>query len=235
MTKLNSLSRKLTRIGGITLSIVAFFPQDKMILNTKYFQDTKTKQIYLDFPSFLRFELPYTPNGNGKRSVNLTYMGKVQMIATMKRMISHLASKEVFVKDPELGLTITRSLNEKGRSRWIVYENINQTPVAISPVVIKEDLSSYEGVCIMLNAPENRAEMTIAEFIALKTFLEDVDIWSLSQNLFNTALLLESSESFDREPNTPVNLLEQLQDNLAPRKVDRNVNQKEFSSNDEDR
>ena len=87
----------------------------------------------------------------------------------------------------------------------------------------------------MLNAPENRAEMTIAEFIALKTFLEDVDIWSLSQSLFNTALLLESSESFDREPNTPVNLLEQLQDNLAPRKVDRNVNQKEFSSNDEDR
>jgi hypothetical protein len=77
--------------------------------------------------------------------------------------------------------------------------------------------------------------MTIAEFIALKTFLEEVDIWSLSQNLFNTALLLDSSEVFEREPNSPADLLEQLQDNLAPRKVDRDVNQKRLITDDENR
>lgn len=231
MVKLNSLSRKLTKIGGITLSIVAYFPQDKLVLTTKYYQDTKTKSIYIDFPSFLKFELPFVSGQSAnKRSINLTYMGKIQMIATMNRMIKHLATKEVFIKDPELGLTITRSLNEKGISKWIVIEHIGASSIAISPVVIKEDLATYEGVSIMLNSPEIHSDMTISEFVALRDLIRDIDIWSLSQTLFNTALNLESAETFEREPSQPESLLEQLQQNLQPRKDNRNVTKEESES-----
>lgn len=82
----------------------------------------------------------------------------------------------------------------------------------------------------MLNSPEIHSDMTISEFVALRDLIRDIDIWSLSQTLFNTALNLESAETFEREPSQPESLLEQLQQNLQPRKDNRNVTKEESES-----
>lgn len=192
MSKLNTLSRRLAKIGGVSLSIVTFFPTDKTIIDNKYRKDSDVRNITLNFPSFIRFELPYIKESVVKRSVNLTYMGKIQMVAAMQAMLTNLNSKEVFIEDPDIGLTVTKELKEDGTSIWSVFENIGEANIVFYPAVVKEEQTQaiYKGVGISINNAANHVEMSLAEFIALYHFVKEVDIWSLSQALFNSALML---------------------------------------------
>ena len=201
MSKLNTLSRRLVKIGGVSLSIVTFFPTDKTIIDTKYRRDSDVQNITLNFPSFIRFELPYIQGSTVKRSVNLTYMGKIQMVAAMQAMLTNLNSKEVFIEDPDIGLTVTKELKEDGTSVWSVFEQIGESSIVFYPAVVKEEETQaiYKGVGISINNAANHVEMSLAEFIALYHFVKEVDIWSLSQELFNSALMLVGIKALLRD------------------------------------
>jgi hypothetical protein len=126
-------------------------------------------------------------------------MGKLQMISAMQTMLTYLTTEEVFVKDDTFGLAVAQ-VRKNGELKWIVREVIGGNYVEIYPSVIHEDTASYKGVGIYINEVVNRVEMSIAEFIALQQFLKEVDIWGLSQSMFNSALILAGNMSLDRDP-----------------------------------
>lgn len=220
MVKLNTLSRKLTTIGYVKLSITVFFPPDKIIVGNKYYKDSNSSNILLDFPCFIKFELPYRAESTKRRWINLTYMGKIQMISAMESMLNIINTKEVFVNDSELGLVVTTELDKNGRSKWSVYEQIGESGIVIYPTVIHEENTSvsYKGIGIAINEATNNVEMSIAEFIGLYRFLKEIDIWSLSQAMFNTSLMLTGIRSLSREMKPVEKIIDNHEDSIQPRR-----------------
>ena len=208
--KILSVSRRIARIGNIVLTSVALFPRDKIVINTKHTMDGK--QIILDFPAFLRLDLPYQSGiSHNVRSITLNYIGRVQLIAAMRRMIQILRSGEVFYNDPEMGLVITQNTDDRGASKWIVYERIGDSSIAFSPTVIEEDEIQYEGVVVIVNVPNNSTTLSVTEFTVLAESVKDTNIWLESQLLFLTALNLSSAPSKSKAetiPDTHAKLME---------------------------
>jgi hypothetical protein len=223
----NILSRKLLNINKLGISMVVFFPSDRNTVYTKEFKEDQSKSVYLNFVPFVRIDFPYLENVVVKRNINLSYMGKIQMVASLDRMMKNIATKEMFTEDDELGLIVTRDLDDEGRSKWSVYERINEMTVGIHPTVIHEETTSYPGIMIELTGSINHVELTLSEFVALRNFLNDLDLWSLSQAMFNTAYLMGLDEGFTTNANEPQAIAPyQLENQISEREADSDARRK---------
>ena len=183
---LSSIERKLLRIGRAILSIVVLIPDDRPFIKTTTF-DNSTKYVF-DVPTFLKLRL-FNENGStwdNTGFINLNYIGKIQMVSTMKNMINLILNQRVFYDDPEYGLQVTQNNDKNGNSKWALYERIGEANIAIHPYIIEEDMLKMEGVRLIINKPENFAIFTTSEFIALTEALSAIDIWILSQELINS-------------------------------------------------
>ena len=193
--KLLSITRKIVRVGNIGLTSVAFFPRDKLIVSKRY--TPEGNHMMIDFPAFLRLENCICPRGVDidRRNISLTNIGKIQMIAAMKKMLRLLSSGGVFVDDPEMGLTVTQNLDEHGGSKWTVFERIGDHSVVFTPTVVNEDETQYEGVTVIMNVPTNMTTISVSEFAILAEAIQETNIWLESQLLFMTALQMNSTSS----------------------------------------
>ncbi len=223
----NILSRKLLNINKLGISMVVFFPPDRNVVSSKEYVEERSQSVYLNFIPFVRIDFPYLENVVVKRHINLSYMGKIQMVASLDRMMKNIATKEMFTEDDELGLIVTRDLDDEGRSKWSVYERINEMTVGIHPTVIHEETTSYPGIMIELTGTINHVELTLSEFVALRNFLNDLDLWSLSQAMFNTAYLMGLDEGFTTNANEPQAIAPyQLENQISEREADTDARRK---------
>lgn len=186
--RLQSISRRITSLGNLTVSIVILFPKDNQLVYRKlsHRDDETVEFIDIKFPSFLRIEFPWELGGNiSRRSINLTFLGKIQFLYMVEAFMKILKTEQVFIDDPELGLVVAQNVDQKGNNLWLKYEQIGKNVLMLYPKVIDDESTGhrYEGVAIAINTPAVSVTLTVSEFCILYKILSDVDIFVYGQLL----------------------------------------------------
>lgn len=184
--RVQSISRKITSVGNITITIVVFFPKDNTTVyrHISRKEDETVQNVDLRIPSILRLEFPWELGGDiQRRTINLTYIGKIQLIYMIEAFIKMLREEEVFITDPELGLTVVQNIDKNGKSKWVKYETIGKNLILLYPKVIYDESTNnkYEGVSIAINSPSISVNLTVSELCILNRVLNDIDIFIYGQ------------------------------------------------------
>ena len=99
----------------------------------------------------------------------------------------------------------------------------NSKYIAMCPVVINDGQDQYEGLGLLINSTANAATMTLDEAEYLLNLLRSVDMYTLSMQVINSAMLLKDAEA--RKIVMPQTLpveVEQIDDRrLLPNKGDK--------------
>ena len=184
-----TISRRITRVGNMELSIKILIPDDKPIVT----KDERNDFTYINMtiPAFLSLELLLPFDGFSRRrsgSITLTEVGKIEFIALARKVIKIMQKEPVFYDDPDEGLSVYKNINDNGISNFQVSGRVGKEIIALHPDVFEEDDNRIktEGVRITIARTNDSIVVTYADLLIMLEILGSVNITELSQMLYMT-------------------------------------------------
>lgn len=130
----------------------------------------------------------YDPNNN----VSLTRPYVINVCRMIERAIASMATEDLFFyRNNEL------CINKELAGQKCLFKTTikNSKYIAMCPVVINDGQDQYEGLGLLINTTANFATMTLDEAEYLLDLLRSVDMYTLSMQVINSAMLLKDVET----------------------------------------
>jgi hypothetical protein len=214
-----TISRRITRVGNMDLSIKILIPEDKGIV-TRNVYDNGT---YIDFslPAFLSLELLLPFDGFSRRRggmITLTEIGKIEFIGLAKKVLKIMQREDVFYEDDEKGLSVYSNIGLNGISNFQVTGKVGKEIIAFHPDVFEEEDNNIktEGVRITIARSNVSIVVTYSDLLIILEIIKSVNISELSQMLYMTFRKeIEEEEMRKRESPENIATRSRLDDLLA--------------------
>lgn len=132
---------------------------------------------------------------NPNRSICLSKITKFIFCNRLKEIIDEFKKEKALFFYQGDNLKVNKELSLKLRSKGMV--RVGTKVCAFQPVVVNDEESKeqFEGVVLMINSADNYCFLTFEEMEYLTSYLNNIDVDSLSLQLINTTFLCNKIES----------------------------------------
>ena len=203
MNRIFKVSRRIARVGGITLSAVAMFPRDKPVINRKVNRINPTlneESIYIDFPGFLFLELPHRYSElNYGGYMAITPLGKVDFLILLDKMIHIFRNEKIFFESSpgHIGIYTVRDDNGNVSNPWIVRGKVGDVPIILEPIVVYDNTNEveYEGVRFTIRNLNTYHDITFTDLLTLRSIVTESNIFVYTHLLLQTVGLATTARS----------------------------------------
>ena len=149
---------------------------------------------------------------NPNRSICLSKVSKFIFCNRLKEIIEDFKKeKELFFYEGD-SLRVNKNLSMKLREKGMV--RVGTKVCVFQPVVVEDEESKeqFEGVVFMINSAENYCFLTFEEMEYLASYLNRLDIDSLSLQCINTTMLCRKMDTkkIERQPRTETEVKEEI-------------------------
>lgn len=202
MQKINMDLTRVTKKIKLKFSLIieGDNPKDNAIMSSftkdgnKYLTVNPYPYITVDISD--RKERPWTSN----QSFTLSGLTKFIFIKRLKELrYALMREKDLFFKHNDK-LCLNKELVEKRRDIFTKLIKVGQNKVCLfMPVVVNDEDDQYEGVSMMINTPENFANLTFEELEFFIDYLERIDLENMTLNFLNLVVLKSGQKATTRD------------------------------------